>query len=620
MAIEVAEVGSGGAEEADGIDCQAVEVADEGLAAAGVTAQELGVCVDVLQKLDAARSAIDWHATELRSLRKALALHNEAFGALPQKDELDKRKKAKIEKDNKRERRMRQQEADKKWKENTVLRASRLAKLEALEATNPAGKALSIADGVAEGAGELHFDVGGPLRIPDGPVKEMDTLEEAEQQEEGVFSRQQACYICKARFSECHHFYASLCPPCAGLNYAKRNFRVDMCGRVCLVTGARVKIGFETTLKLLRMGARVIATTRFPRDALRRYAAEKDSSDWRSRLEVCGLDFRFLAHVEQFCDSVIAREGWLDVIVNNACQTIRRPAGYYAHLIDGESVGGPSVADGDRPAIQRLMLADSCGQDVPVICAGQETASHGTSTSFAPAARSFASSAVSLAPGACDSAAMSQLAVLAEDSMPADEAATVLPAGQRDAHGQQLDVRSSNSWLLKLGEVSTPEAVEVFCINTLTPFVLNGRLRPLLERSPRADRYIVNVSAMEGKFYRWKQPTHPHTNMAKAALNMMTKTSAEDYARSGIYMNSVDTGWINDENPLPLARRLAATGFQTPIDEVDAAARILDPVLIGMEAVVAANAAAGNEDAQQSPAVTPQVFGKFLKDYAPTEW
>merc|ERR1719230_1550849 len=168
--------------------------------------------------------------------------------------------------------------------------------------------------------------------------------------------------------------------------------------------------------------------------------------------------------------------------------------------------------------------------------------------------------------------------------MSADQVAESLPAGERDAHGQQLDMRSSNSWLLKLGEVSTPEAVEVFCINTIAPFILNGRLRPLLLQSPHLDRYIVNVSAMEGKFYRFKQPTHPHTNMAKAALNMMTKTCSEDLARQGIYMNSVDTGWINDENPLPTAQRIAADhGFQTPIDEVDAAARILDPVLVGMK-------------------------------------
>jgi len=232
-----------------------------------------------------------------------------------------------------------------------------------------------------------------------------------------------------------------------------------------------------------------------------------------------------------------------------------------------------------------------------------------------------------------DSAAMSQLQVLAEDAMSAEEAAVALPRGEFDVHGQQLDTRSRTSWLLRLGEVSTPETVEVFCINTLTPFVLNGRLRPLLERSPHPDRYIVNVSAMEGKFYRYKQPTHPHTNMAKAALNMMTRTSAEEYARtSGIYMNSVDTGWINDENPLPTAQRIAAEhGFQTPIDEVDAAARILDPVVTGMAGFASGSGpgrrprkggggAGGGGGSTEGGAEGGPAWGRFYKDYFPTEW
>lgn len=138
------------------------------------------------------------------------------------------------------------------------------------------------------------------------------------------------------------------------------------------------------------------------------------------------------------------------------------------------------------------------------------------------------------------------------------------------------------------------------------PFVLNSRLKPLM-RIPDShdDRYIINVSAMEGKFYRYKMANHPHTNMAKAALNMMTRTSAEDLAKNHrIYMNSVDTGWINDENPLERATKTAATNlFQTPIDEIDAAARILDPVFSGVN----------NPDAEKD-------YGKFLKDYRETEW
>jgi NAD(P)-dependent dehydrogenase (short-subunit alcohol dehydrogenase family) len=195
-------------------------------------------------------------------------------------------------------------------------------------------------------------------------------------------------------------------------------------------------------------------------------------------------------------------------------------------------------------------------------------------------------------------------------------AVAALPLGRLDVNGQQIDLRTSNSWLLKLDAVSTPELVEVFAINTLAPFLLNARLQPLLaataaKRPPDSSAtsdveggaFIVNVSAMEGKFYRHKTPNHPHTNMAKAALNMMTRTSAADLAKSHrIYMTAVDTGWINDENPRDKAARNAEVNhFQTPIDEIDAAARVLHPVFEGLTT--------------GSPK-----FGVFLKDYAETEW
>eukprot|EP00964_Phaeocystis_antarctica_P085638 scaffold54131_cov63-Phaeocystis_antarctica.AAC.1 len=218
---------------------------------------------------------------------------------------------------------------------------------------------------------------------------------------------------------------------------------------------------------------------------------------------------------------------------------------------------------------------------------------------------------------------MSQLRLGPEDDValtPADAAAggggggALLPAGALDVNGQQVDLRSSNSWVLKMSEVSTPELVEVFAINTLAPFLLNARLQPLLAASaqtappaagsdaPRG-AFVVNVSAMEGKFYRHKTPNHPHTNMAKAALNMMTRTSAPELAAShAIYMTAVDTGWINDENPREKAARTAEVhAFQTPLDEVDAAARVLHPVFEGLTTG------------------KPQ-FGVFIKDYVETEW
>ena len=153
---------------------------------------------------------------------------------------------------------------------------------------------------------------------------------------------------------------------------------------------------------------------------------------------------------------------------------------------------------------------------------------------------------------------------------------------------------------MKLQDVPVGEVLEVAACNMVAPFIFVGHLRPLMEKAD-GSKFIVNVSAMEGKFYRYKTPFHPHTNMAKAALNMMTRTSAEDYSKSKIYMNAVDTGWINDENPVDVAARIAKEhNFQTPIDEIDAAARVLDPVWEGT---------AGN-----------LFYGGFWKDYCQTEW
>lgn len=183
--------------------------------------------------------------------------------------------------------------------------------------------------------------------------------------------------------------------------------------------------------------------------------------------------------------------------------------------------------------------------------------------------------------------------------------ASLLPSNLHDVNGQQLDLRRHNSWLLKLPEVSTPELVEAMFINVVSPFIINSRLIPIMTegsaRSTRPDRYIVNVSAMEGKFYRYKTPNHPHSNMAKAALNMMTRTCGEWLVGERVWMNSVDTGWINDENPLEKASRTAVNNnFQTPIDEVDAAARVLDCVL--------------------APKGEERLAGVFIKDYREVEW
>eukprot|EP01116_Phalansterium_solitarium_P012318 TRINITY_DN284_c0_g2_i1.p3 TRINITY_DN284_c0_g2~~TRINITY_DN284_c0_g2_i1.p3 ORF type:complete len:201 (+),score=108.46 TRINITY_DN284_c0_g2_i1:1153-1755(+) len=200
---------------------------------------------------------------------------------------------------------------------------------------------------------------------------------------------------------------------------------------------------------------------------------------------------------------------------------------------------------------------------------------------------------------------MTQVELVPGDS---DFSTALFPTGATDVNDQQVDLRQRNSWMLRLHEVSAPELAEVFAINSMAPFIINSKLKPLMERDMQAYKFIVNVSAMEGKFYRYKAETHPHTNMAKAALNMMTRTSASDYKKSRIFMTAVDTGWINDEKPLEKAvDHMKKHNFQTPLDEIDAAARVLDPVIAPLLAL--------NNGEEPNPP-----WGYFLKDFMKCEW
>jgi NAD(P)-dependent dehydrogenase (short-subunit alcohol dehydrogenase family) len=396
--------------------------------------------------------------------------------------------------------------------------------------------------------------------------------------------RAQHCYICKADYHELHHFYDQMCPPCAELNWQKRHATADLRGRVVLVTGARVKIGYQAAVKLLRAGAEVIVATRFPRDAARRYAAEPDAADWTHRLHVYGIDLRHTPSVEALCAHLRATLPRLDGLINNACQTVRRPAGWYDHValreeapasplerafldrnraLRGALTGGAAVGDGDAG------LARAAGDQIR-------------------------------ATGLWRSAVLSQVPLLAEDL---ERGGHLYPQGRLDQDLQQVDLRDFNSWRMTLADVPTAELLEVHLVNAVAPFVLNARLRPLLAAVPTDDAHVVNVSAMEGQFYRrWKTDKHPHTNMAKAALNMMTRTSAIDYVRDGIHMNSVDTGWVTDEDPTAIAAmKVAVHDFHPPLDIVDGAARIVDPLFDGI--------ASGRH-----------VWGLFLKDYKPAPW
>lgn len=396
------------------------------------------------------------------------------------------------------------------------------------------------------------------------------------------------CYVCKTVFTKLHHFYDTMCESCGDFNYAKRFQTADLTGQVALITGSRLKIGYHITLMMLRAGATVIATTRFPVDSALRFAKEEDFEEWWHRLKIHGLDLRHIPSVEIFCNYIEQEYDRLDVLINNAAQTVRRPAGFYAHLLENEEMDTTELPkkvqellSNHKDCLQAIEAhrpkAEDQHKNLPVSWHGKQVGI-----------------------GLSASAQLSQVPYSIDKSLATEE---VFPAGKLDADLQQVDLRKTNSWRLMLGEIHTNEMLEVQLVNSVAPFVLCNRLVHLMKKENTGKKHIINVSAMEGKFHKYhKESRHPHTNMAKAALNMMTLTSSAELAKFGIYTNAVDTGWVTDEDPVELAKRKEEIhDFQPPLDIVDGAARVMDPLLDGIN-------------------TGKHWCGKFLKDYKPIDW
>jgi NAD(P)-dependent dehydrogenase (short-subunit alcohol dehydrogenase family) len=476
------------------------------------------------------------------------------------------------------------------WAEAEALRGDQARRLPSIER-------LEGADREAPGADRLGAD---PLDPPEDDAPEHDAPGDDAPEDAGPrVATARLCYVCKTEFHELHHFYDQMCRSCAELNYHKRDQTADLRGRVALVTGGRVKIGYQAAIKLLRAGAEVIVATRFPRDAARRFGREPDAAEWTRRLHVYGVDLRHTPSVELLCRHLLATQSRLDVLINNACQTVRRPVGWYDHVIAGERDAWVELSTAERAMLERnRALVEGAGVDRAAAALGEPSGSRAGAADHAGLV-ARAGSEIRGA-GLWKSAVLAQVPLLAEDL---ERGGELYPTGRLDADLQQVDLRDFNSWRMTLAEVPTAELIEVHLVNAVAPFVLNARLRPLLAAVPTRDAHVVNVSAMEGQFYRrWKTDKHPHTNMAKAALNMMTRTSAIDYVRDGIHMNSVDTGWVTDEDPVAHAQRKTRIhGFHPPLDIVDGAARIVDPAFDGI-------------------ATGQHAWGLFLKDYKPAPW
>jgi NAD(P)-dependent dehydrogenase (short-subunit alcohol dehydrogenase family) len=418
------------------------------------------------------------------------------------------------------------------------LRAERVAESFVRDGKQRRRKARDAGRAAADAAIDATTATGGLDRRDDAPLH----VEPAATAR--PLARPRRCYVCKAGYRLADALYHRLCPTCAAENAERRDARTDLTGRRALLTGGRVKIGFHLALMMLRDGAELIVTTRFPHDAVRRFRAAPGSSAWSDRLTVVGIDLCDPRQVLGLCESLRADGRPLDILVNNAAQTVRRPPESYAALVGGETGVLPAnvhLAPGFRP--------------MPALGGSRQP--------------------LTLVPSAAD--------------------------GTVDEAGLLPDTAPANSWSARIGELDPTEVLETQLVNALAPTLLCDRLLPLLLASTFPRRYVVNVSAVEGRFaVRNKTARHPHTNMAKAALNMLTRTSGPDLARQGVYMCAVDTGWITDENPAPKKARLAGLGFRTPLDVVDGSARVYDPIVRG-------------------EAGTP-VAGVLLKDYREVEW
>ena len=404
-----------------------------------------------------------------------------------------------------------------------------------------------------------------------------------------------SCYICRTNFTEdnIHQFYTNLCKKCGDYNYSFRTMKLDFTNRIAIVTGGRVKIGYYIATKLLSYGCKVLITSRFPKDTLLKYQANEDYNKWKNNLIIYPIDFRIFESTVKFVNFIKKNFPHIDILINNAAQTIRRTSAYYKYLLPNET---KKFSKEDE---SKIIKNDYINLQKQLEGKIDDKNEHKLSEEDKNALISLSSNSEfkEILPL---SVIASQIRIMEEKNQPNK---TMI-----GSDGQTYDFSSGkNSWNLELDEVSFQEFTEVQIINTWTPFYLCGKLKSLFEKSPFPDRYIINVSSVEGIFNHYKRTSHPHTNMAKAALNMMTKTVGPYYKNFGIYMTSVDTGWVSPMNEMnSLLDKNKRESYEKefcniPLDELDGAMRVLHPIIEGIK----------NKN---------YLYGILLKDYVKSPW
>lgn len=352
------------------------------------------------------------------------------------------------------------------------------------------------------------------------------------------------CYACNTEYNQLHFFYHRLCPNCAEEHYHYRQLETNFEDFQVIITGGRVKIGYATALKFLRSKAKVLVSTRFPATAWELFSKESDFEVWQQNLTIYGLDLRNLKAVYQFVDYCRETLSHIDILVNNAAQTIKYTTEYYQPLIQKEQqylidFKNPKLLANETPPIieQNQLLSATSPQSIPM-----------------------------------------------------------------NRFGQPVDYRDKNSWNSKLEEIELEELLEVNLINHISPYVMISGLKKLILKSEKEHRFIINVTSSEGQFsYGNKTIFHPHTNMTKAALNMLTRTSGADFVKEKIYMNAVDVGWVSTGAYEAKRARLFDNLQIPPLDSVDGAMRIIHPIL----------------ETQNGNA---ELYGKLLKNYRVVDW